>query len=118
MSREIEIKRPVVSLVLGNLANLIHVVISEIASRGSQSCLFKIDCFGIISDLLKSCKYKELTLICFVMTYIFRFYLFIFRDRGREGEKHQCVVASHTPHTGDLAHTPYWGPGPQPRDVP
>ena len=39
-----------------------------------------------------------------------RFYLFIFRERGREGgregEKHQCVVASHTPRTGDLAHNP------------
>ena len=36
-----------------------------------------------------------------------RFYLFIFRKRGGEGEreeeKHQCVVALHTPHTGDLA---------------
>ena len=34
----------------------------------------------------------------------------IFRERGREGEKegesHQCVVASCTPHTGDLAHNP------------
>ena len=33
-----------------------------------------------------------------------RFYLFIFREREREGEKHQC--------------TPHWGPGPQPRHVP
>ena len=33
-----------------------------------------------------------------------RFYLlFIFRERGREGEKHQCVVASHMLPTGDLA---------------
>ena len=35
------------------------------------------------------------------------FYLFIFRERGkereREGEKHQCVVVSHDPSTGDLA---------------
>ena len=34
---------------------------------------------------------------------------FIFRERGREGErkgeKHQCVVASHEPPTGDLAHS-------------
>ena len=33
-------------------------------------------------------------------------YLFIFRERGREGvregEKHQCVVASCKPPTGDL----------------
>ena len=38
-----------------------------------------------------------------------RFYLFIFRERGREerkGKKHQCVVASHAPQTGDLARNP------------
>ena len=39
-----------------------------------------------------------------------RFYLFIFRQRGRGGERvgeiHQCVFASHTPPTGDLAHNP------------
>ena len=39
-----------------------------------------------------------------------RFYLFIFGERGREGEreedKHQCVVASHVPPTGGLAHNP------------
>ena len=37
-------------------------------------------------------------------------YLFIFRQRGREGkkegEKHQCVVASHKPPTGGLACNP------------
>ena len=36
--------------------------------------------------------------------------LFIFRQKGREGEgereKHQCVVAPYTPPTGDLAHNP------------
>ena len=40
-------------------------------------------------------------------------YLFIFREQGREeereGEIHQCVVASCVP--------PTWGPGPQPRHV-
>ena len=39
-----------------------------------------------------------------------RFYLFIFRERGREGEregeKHQCVVASSAPPTGDMACNP------------
>ena len=37
-----------------------------------------------------------------------RFYVFIFRERGREGEregeKHQCMVASQVPPTGDMAH--------------
>ena len=36
--------------------------------------------------------------------------LFIFRQRGREGEregeKRRCVVASHALHTGDLTHNP------------
>ena len=37
-----------------------------------------------------------------------RFYLFLERgrEREREGEKHQCVVVSCTPPTGDLAHNP------------
>ena len=45
------------------------------------------------------------------MEYIFlSFYLFIFRERGREGEregeKHQRVAASHVPPSGDLARNP------------
>ena len=39
-----------------------------------------------------------------------RFYLFILREKGREGEregeKHQCVVASHASPTGNLACSP------------
>ena len=39
-----------------------------------------------------------------------RFYLFIFRQRGREGEregmKHQCVVALSVPPLGDLGPNP------------
>ena len=38
------------------------------------------------------------------LLFFLRFYLFIFRQRGREGEregeKHQCMVASHTPLRG------------------
>ena len=33
-------------------------------------------------------------------------YLFIFREKGREGEIHQCLVASCTPPTRDLAQNP------------
>ena len=47
------------------------------------------------------------------------FYLFIFRKRGREGEreteKHQCVRETSI---GFLLHAPNRGPGPQPRHVP
>ena len=39
-----------------------------------------------------------------------RFYLFIFRERERKGErkgeKQQCVVASYLPPTGDMAQNP------------
>ena len=48
----------------------------------------------------------ELTGIFFLKIFIY----LLFRERGREGErdgeKHQCGVASHMPHTGDLAHNP------------
>ena len=34
-------------------------------------------------------------------------YLLLERGRGEErGEKHQCVVASHIPPTGDMVHNP------------
>ena len=47
-------------------------------------------------------------LYLFYTIFLKRFYSFVFRERGREGEreKHQCVVASCTPPTGDLAHNP------------
>ena len=40
------------------------------------------------------------------------------REGEKEGEKHQCVVASHVPPTGDLARNPGmcpdWEPNQQP----
>ena len=49
---------------------------------------------------------KTLTCVIFFL----RFYLFIFRERGRErerdGEDHQCAVASRTPSAKDVAHNP------------
>ena len=42
----------------------------------------------------------------FIVVTLFFKILFIFRERGREekeGEKHQCVVASRAPPTRDLA---------------
>ena len=47
-----------------------------------------------------------------VIEYIFlKDFIYLFLERGgregeREGEKHQCVVASHVPPTGDLACNP------------
>ena len=47
--------------------------------------------------------------------FLLRFYLFIFRERGREGQRegetHQCVVASQRPPTGDPACNPGMCPG-------
>ena len=44
------------------------------------------------------------------MPFVKRFYLFIFIERGKEGEreeeKHQCVVVSCAPPTGNLACNP------------
>ena len=66
---------------------------------------------------------------CFnVTTYLCALFfkiLFLFRERGREGEregeKHQCVVASCVPPSGDLAHTlgmyPDWDSNLQPFDL-
>ena len=54
------------------------------------------------------CTYSRVPLP--VVLNILRFDLFIFRKRGREGEregkKHHCVIASHVPPTGELAHNP------------
>ena len=61
-------------------------------------------------------KATKLTIFNINVYFIFLiFYVFIFRERGKEGErgweKHQCAVASHTPPTGDLAHNPGMHPG-------
>ena len=66
----------------------------------------RLCCFSIISnpwDQTYLTCFNPLQLLFFLKIYIFlRFYLFLERGQGREGEKHQCVVASHVPPTGDL----------------
>ena len=51
----------------------------------------------------KHIYYYHLTLISLIGFFL-RFYVFIFRERGkegeREGEKHQCVVAYQAPPPG------------------
>ena len=70
----------------------------------------------IDSKILELVPYFKMLSVCFYQSFIFfpqRFYLFIFREGGREGEregeKHQCVV----PLVRSLP-----GPGQQPRHVP
>ena len=61
----------------------------------------------IYADIVE--RVRELSFVKALM-FLLRFCLFIFRERGREGEregeKHQCVVASCVPSTGDLASNP------------
>ena len=53
-------------------------------------------------------KYSLWFGISILFCYFLIFYLFIFRERGREvereEEKHQCVIASSILPNGDLAH--------------
>ena len=69
---------------------------------------------GCDSTDLRICQLSSLIETNFYLVFK-RFYLFIFRERGREGEregeKHQCVVASHVPLTRDLARNPGMCPG-------
>ena len=51
--------------------------------------------------------------------FFFRFYLFIFRERRREGERGgEKYTCAREILIGCLSHTPKWGPDPQPRRVP
>ena len=45
-------------------------------------------------------------LLLFFLDFIYLFFRQRGREREREGEKHQCVVASGAPPTGDLACNP------------
>ena len=60
--------------------------------------------FTIFYQKNNAARYKQKTLEFLKKD----FYLFTFREKGREGEregeKHQCVVASCVAPTGDLAH--------------
>ena len=50
---------------------------------------------------------EQCTQYMIVLIFLVRFYLFLERGKGgRKREKHQCVVASPTPPTGDLPHNP------------
>ena len=65
----------------------------------------------LLHTLSHACSSLFLACLCAFLIF-FRFYL-LERGEGREKEreeKHQCVVASSTPPTGDLAHNPGMGP--------
>ena len=66
-----------------------------LSSHPLVSC---VPLFQISLCLLSICTYNTI--------FFLRFCLFIFRQRGREGEKHQGVVASRAPPAAGLARNP------------
>ena len=61
----------------------------------TQSQLVKeYDCPALLLDI----KVANILDLYAVHLGFLRFYLFTFRERGREGEKHQYVVASYSPY--------------------
>ena len=65
----------------------------------------KTDLSGITKIQVIFVFYSKIILGLFIY---FRDFIYLFLERGREGErkgeKHQCVVASRAPPTGDPAH--------------
>ena len=65
---------------------------------------------GICEPLRQNVNFNGCTFkVIYLLVIYYYYYYFIFKaflERGREGErdgeKHQCVVASHMPSTGDL----------------
>ena len=55
------------------------------------------------------CQIREV-LLHYIFFFLFKYFIYLFLEKGREGEregeKHQCVVASHMAPTGDLACNP------------
>ena len=88
-------------ILTGNSLFICSSSLIVLAIFGSFQCIY------LIYILLSA----YLSILGFYIILLFRrFYFFIFRERGRKGErkgkKHQCVAASHTPPTGDLVHNP------------
>ena len=88
-------------------------------SQGSPLSTFKN--LGFLDFLLTNCSsgHKSFTsydLLIFLLFcgcfhfFFFKDFIYLFLERGegreKEGEKHQCVVASHAPPTRDLARNP------------
>ena len=74
---------------------------------------------GICEPLRRNVNFNGRTFkFIYLLVIYYYYYYFIFKaflERGREGEreggKHQCVVASRKPPTGDLTYNPGMCPG-------
>ena len=76
----------------------------------NNNFMFFISSLALIGHSNNDLANSFIVFILFYFYFLKDFIYFIFTQRGREGEKegekHQCVVASHVPHTGDLACNP------------
>ena len=83
-----------------------------------MSCSFILLCFLVCCDCLSLLGLKGRFIFALLLSIFLKD--FIYSERGREGEKHQCVVATCTLPTGDLAHNPGvcsdWELNPRPFD--
>ena len=71
-----------------------------------QSCQSEIRISSIKSQFVTvNFLFISVTLFYFFI-YFLKDFIYLFLERGREGEKHRCVVASLTPPTVDLACNP------------
>ena len=92
------------------------ILIKKIIITKNLLCMYFIVIMKFINEIFSPfSSFEEIALneeiktdFCFSFLKI----LFLEREEGgeREGEKHPCVVASHAPSTGDLAHNPGMGP--------
>ena len=73
---------------------------------------YLFQCISLVSYnfLSTGLLYPWLDLFLNILFYFFKDFIYLFLERGREGEregeKHQCVVASHVPPTEVMAHNP------------
>ena len=102
------------SVALDTFAFIVPFLHTEILKPYFWVCYYK--------DEYRNIRYSNTFLhikVFFPADFILLFILFIFRERGREGEregeKHPCV--RDTP-ISCLSHAPNWGPGLSPRHVP
>ena len=76
-----------------------------------QTILLIKACFYLFSGNSRSLKplnsiYPLLDFSDISVMFFFKTLFILFLERGREGEKHECVVAPGAPPTGDLAYNP------------
>ena len=73
-----------------------------VASHMHRNLVWNLQPFGVRANIPTRARHKSL--FCHLFCIFFKDFIYLFLERGREGEKHQCVVASEAPPTGDLAH--------------